>query len=90
MYAFGFGSGLGAIGAEPASDPCAPCYSAKSEAYQGCQKLPAGSADRETCFRRADADLGNCLDTCTGRAGASSGSILVVGALAVAAVALLS
>lgn len=66
---------------EVAVDPCAPCYEQKSESYRSCQQLPAGSADRETCFRRADADFGTCLDACGGNKVAGAG-VLLLGGLA--------
>lgn len=72
-----------------AGDACAACSAAKSAAYRACQALPPGSAERETCFRAADAALGKCLDQC-GATRRSEGLPLLLGAAALVAVAVLS
>lgn len=76
--------------AQSTADPCNPCYDAKSEAYRACQSFPAGSEQRETCFRKADADLGNCLDACRGKPAGTTAKLLLLGGAAVVAVALLT
>lgn len=52
------------VGATSEESACAYCYQKKSTDYPECQKLPAGSTERETCFKKADGDLSLCLYNC--------------------------
>ena len=65
MYVYGYGNEAPPQQAQQTQAECVQgCQSAKSEAYRSCQQHAAGSAERETCFRQADADLDSCLKVC--------------------------
>jgi len=86
MYVYS--SSFGADDAIPAGTPsaCLPCYQQKSVAYPECQRLPAGSTEREACFKKADGDLLSCLQACGWTSKQSSLPLLLTVALVAGAV----